>query len=603
MPSRAETLMDAVPVGFFAIRDDRLLMLNRHMRTLTGFSQDAVPVDQFWSLIPDAGEVREQLLQGTPVRFKIMADDVERWVEFRRAAVQLQGEDMLSGCLMEVTSHMRFEQKMRLVEAASREMKVAPDKERVYELVMDFAKDLLGYRNCAILERDGDALRIARQRGYTAAEKALQLPLAGDGITVAAFLTDEALYVPDVQEDDRYIEGVPGARCEYAIPITFKEEKFGVFDVQNDAVDAITLEDRTLLSTLASEMATVLKSLQTLDELRASENQYRILVETAKEGIIKLDPDETILFVNQTMSDFIGYPVDELTGKNLRDITTEEQYQVFQAKTEQRKDGMRDAYEAVFRHRNGQLLNGIVSAAPYRNPDGSFGGTFAIVTDITRMKQAEEQAAFYHSLLRHDVRNKNQVIMGYLELLLGMDLSGEQQDLAEMAFRSLESSNRLIQKVREIQRATEEQELQPVDLDPLIRDVLAEFSSELSRQEIQVQYEPIQAVVQGNELTREAFINIIGNAVAHSQADRVTLTGGRADGHVTVSIADDGRGIPDAIRKDIFSRKVKGDDSSGSGLGLHLVKTIIENQGGTIHVDSQPGEGSTFIIRFQEWQS
>jgi|GEM_PF-1431002 len=597
MPSLAETLMDAVPVGFFAVRDDRLLLLNRHMQELTGFSDSAVPVERFWERVPDAAAVREHLLQGTPVRFKIASGQMERWLEFRGADARLEEHDVLCGCLVEVTSRMRFEQKMRLVEAASREMKVAPDKAAVYGLVMDFAKDLLGYRNCAILERDGDALRIALERGYTAAEKELRLPLDGDGITVAAFVSDAAQYVPDVRGDDRYIEGVPGARCEYAIPLTFKDQTFGVFDVQNDAVDSIAPEDRALLSTLASEMATVLKSLQTLEELRESENRYRILVETAKEGIIKLDPDENILFVNRSMSDLIGYSAEELVGKSLRDITTAEQYQVFQDKTRERqRHGMRDAYEAVLRHRNGQLLNVIVSATPYRGADGLFGGTFAIMTDITRMKEAEEQAMFYHSLLRHDIRNKNQVIMGYLELLMEMDLTEEQLELADHAFTSLEANNRLIQKVRELQRATEEQELQPVALDSLLADIVGEFSSQLARQDIEVQYEPVDAVVQGNELTREMFVNVIGNAVAHSDADVITITGRTSPGHVSVSIADDGRGIPEAIKKDIFSRKVKGSRSTGSGLGLYLVKTIVESQGGSVSVRDGENGGTVFEV-------
>lgn len=598
----AETLMDAVPVGLFAIQGDALLALNRHMLELTGFSGSAIPVERFWHLIPEASEVREQLLQGMPVRFKIMTDQEERWVEFRGDTVRLQEQDVLCGCLVEVTSHIRFEQKMRSVEIASREMKVAPDKETVYSLVMDFAQDLLGYRTCAVLERDGDVLRIAKERGYTAAGKELRLPLNGDGITVAACTTNEAQYVPDVREDDRYIEGVPGACCEYAIPVTFKNQKFGVFDVQNDAVDSITPQDRTLLSTLASEMATVLRGLQTIEELRESENRYRILVETAKEGIIKLDPDETILFVNQSMSDLIGYAVEDLVGKNLRDITTEEQYAVFQEKTEQRRDGLRDAYEAVLRHKNGQLLNIIVSAAPYHDPDGSFAGTFAIMTDITRRKEVEKQAAFYHSLLRHDIRNKNQVILGYLELLMEMDLTDEQLELAELAFKSLESSNRLIQKVREIQRATEEQELQPVALDPLITDVLQEFASQFARQDVEVQYEPIDVRVEGNELIREIFVNIIGNAVAHAGANTITIASQAADKQVTISMADDGRGIPEAIKKDIFAKKVRGTDSSGSGLGLHVVKVIVDSCGGSIEVDSQPGQGTTFIIHLRKWQ-
>lgn len=598
MDHLSSQLVEALPVGLFAIVGDRLTVLNPAMAALTGLTQRQIPLKTFWALVDkEQQDVQERILQGQAARFCLHTDHGPVWVEFRGSIAR---DGTVLGCLTEVTGHVQFSQKVQAVEKVAREMKVAATRQQLYEMVMAFVKDVLGYNNCAILERDGDALVVVKQRGYRQDVTSVRLPLSGKGITVQAFTEGEPLYVPDVMRNPRYIEGVKGARCEYAVPIIYGEEPFGVLDVQNDRTDSITSEDRSLFNTLASEMAAVLQGLQTMEELRKSESRYRTLVETAKEGIIQLDTEETILFVNQSLSELVGYPVEHLVGSSLREITTEEQFAVFQQKTaDRRHQGLRDTYEAVLVHSSGRHLDVLVSAAPHYAPDGSFSGTFAIVTDITPIKEAEEKASFYHSLLRHDISNKNQLILGYLEILADTDLDREQRELVDLASRAITSSNELIRKVKELQMASESHQLKPVDVDAVLDEVIAEFSSELARRNIRIQRQPLKAQVMGDELTREIFINLIGNAITHSGGTTITIDGARRGSYLHIRIADDGMGIPDYLRSHLFTRRAKGTDSTGSGLGLHLVKTIVENQGGSIHLQETGEEGTCFEVRLR----
>ena len=587
--------VESLPVGAFVITGGNVRILNDYMEKLTGISESEIPEGKFWELINDDTEtVKRKILNGIPVRFKITGKK-DVWVEYRGGGSKR--DETVFGCLIEVTSHVLFDEKMRAVEKVSREMKVASSKRELYSLAMDFTKDVLGYKNCAILERDNNHLKVVRERGYDRRTYLMRLPLKGKGITPHVFNNNEAWYVPDVMNVEEYIEGVPGARCEYAIPISFKDEKYGVFDVQNDEVDSITYSDRILFNTLVSEMATVLKGLQTLEKLKESESRYRILVENAKEGIIKLDKDENILFVNQSLSDLVGYPVKELTSMNLRDITTEEQFEIFKQKTALRKEGVRDSYEAVLVHKNGKILNVMISAAPYYTPRRKFAGTFAIVTDITKIKEAEERAAFYHSLLRHDIGNKNQVIMGYLELLMDTELKKDQRELVEIAYNAIQSSNKLIKKVKEMQIASEERGHFPVNLHSMLEKIVREFSGEAEKRGMKIHYNPVNGTVRGDELLREVFSNLVGNAIAHSGGKNITISGINGRKYVTVSIEDDGDGIPEYIRKSIFDRKVKGKESKGSGLGLYLVKTILDGYGGKIELKDRNGGGTAFMVK------
>ena len=595
MSSMERKFVESLPVGAFVITGGNVRILNDYMEKLTGISESEIPEGKFWELINDDTEtVKRKILNGIPVRFKITGKK-DVWVEYRGGGSKR--DETVFGCLIEVTSHVLFDEKMRAVEKVSREMKVASSKRELYSLAMDFTKDVLGYKNCAILERDNNHLKVVRERGYDRSTYLMRLPLKGKGITPHVFNNNEAWYVPDVMNVEEYIEGVPGARCEYAIPISFKDEKYGVFDVQNDEVDSITYSDRILFNTLVSEMATVLKGLQTLEKLKESESRYRILVENAKEGIIKLDKDENILFVNQSLSDLVGYRMNELTSMNLRDITTEKQFEIFKQKTALRKEGVRDSYEAVLAHKNGKILNVMISAAPYYTPRRKFAGTFAIVTDITKIKEAEERAAFYHSLLRHDIGNKNQVIMGYLELLMDTELKKDQRELVEIAYNAIQFSNKLIKKVKEMQIASEERGHFPVNLHSMLEKIVREFSGEAEKRGMKIHYNPVNGTVRGDELLREVFSNLVGNAIAHSGGKNITISGINGRKYVTVSIEDDGDGIPEYIRKSIFDRKVKGKESKGSGLGLYLVKTILDGYGGKIELKDRNGGGAAFMVK------
>jgi len=587
--------VENLPAGLFVIKGKDVFLLNDYMCELVGSQERKISEKEFWDFV-DNDEAREKIINAIPTRFKIGKGRKNEWVEYRGTINDMA----IFGCLIEITSHVLFDKKMSAVEKVSREMKVAPSRDKLYSLAMDFTKDVLGYKNCAILEREGDHLKVVRARGYDKKARSLKLPLGGKGITIHVFNKNEARYVPDVLEAEEYIEGVPGARCEYAIPITFKEEKYGVFDVQNDEVDSITYSDRILFNTLVSEMATVLKGLQTLEKLKESESNYRILVETAKEGIIKLDTEENILFVNQSLSNLLGYKTEEIVGKSLRVLTTEEQFEVFRNKTELRRKGVKDSYEAVLVRKNGKVLNVIISAAPFYSPDGKFEGTFAIVTDITRIKEAEEKADFYHSLLRHDIGNKNQVIMGYLELLMDTGLDKEQKELVDMAYRAITSSNELIKKVKEMQMASEGHEYRQISIDEELKKTIDEFSTELERKGMRINYQPTGVNIEGDELIREIFVNIIGNAIAHSGGENIDIRVAKGSKYVTILIGDDGKGIPEYIRDGIFDKKIKGRESTGSGLGLYLARTIVESYGGEIKLGE--GEGTVFEIKLPRRQ-
>jgi PAS domain S-box-containing protein len=130
---------------------------------------------------------------------------------------------------------------------------------------------------------------------------------------------------------------------------------------------------------------------QAEDALKQSEKKYRTLVETAQEGIGISDPEENLTFVNQAFAYMLGYKKQELLGKNLSQISDEEEFTKFKKETQKRKQGKLSKYEAKLFTKKGKPKYFYVSAVPIRTKNAGFKGTLAVLTDITELKRAREQ--------------------------------------------------------------------------------------------------------------------------------------------------------------------------------------------------------------------
>ncbi|HEV2913751.1 MAG TPA: PAS domain S-box protein [Pyrinomonadaceae bacterium] len=129
---------------------------------------------------------------------------------------------------------------------------------------------------------------------------------------------------------------------------------------------------------------------KTLEALRTSENKYRQIVETAREGIWMIDAQARTNYVNQRMAEMIGYTVNEMLGRHISDFMDETTARETLQKFERRKQGIAEQYERLLTHRDGTSLWVLVATNPIYGPDGDFAGSLGMISDITERKRAEE---------------------------------------------------------------------------------------------------------------------------------------------------------------------------------------------------------------------
>ncbi|MBC7219071.1 MAG: PAS domain S-box protein [Hadesarchaea archaeon] len=126
------------------------------------------------------------------------------------------------------------------------------------------------------------------------------------------------------------------------------------------------------------------------EALRASEERFRILVETMNEGMSVTDENGVITYVNNRLCEMLGYSKEEMIGRRVVDFVDSESRRTFAENFARIKKGERRIYELVRVRKDGQLVHTLTAGAPIFDADGRFSGSFAVVTDITELKRIEK---------------------------------------------------------------------------------------------------------------------------------------------------------------------------------------------------------------------
>jgi PAS domain S-box-containing protein len=357
---------------------------------------------------------------------------------------------------------------------------------------------------------------------------------------------------------------------------------------------------------------------QAEEALRDTEAKYRLIVETANEGIWLLDADFRITFVNQRMADMLGYDRAALLGKQPWDLLFEEDEPLVRQRLQRRRAGISEQADVRFRREDGGEFWTLMAARPVMDDHGNFRGVIDLFTDVTERKRAEEalkEAARrkdeFLATLAHELRNPLAPIRNALGL---QRLAGNRPELLEqtrtLMERQVEHMVHLIDDLLDVSRVTQGRiHLRKTVLD--FATVVAQAVEtarpllDKHRHHLTTTIEPDAPVVDG-DLTRlvQAVANLLHNAAKYTPpGGRISVAVRREENNAVIEVCDNGIGIPSDLLPHVFELFTQGPRAlaraeGGLGIGLTLVKSIVEMHGGTVHAYSEgQGKGSRFELR------
>lgn len=340
--------------------------------------------------------------------------------------------------------------------------------------------------------------------------------------------------------------------------------------------------------------------------------KFQKAVDSSTEAVSITTPDGAIVYVNPAWTALNGFTEAEALGRNPRLLKSEDtKPDIFVAMWEKIAAGVPFHTEDVMnRRKDGSVYQAELSIFPIR--EGSQTLFYVALTqDITLRKDVDRAKTEFVSLASHQLRTPLSAIRWYSEMLLSKyvgELNEKQRQYVKEIYsgnlRMVELVNALL-NVSRIDLGTFAVEPEPVNLVEICDSVIMELTPGINerKQTIERIYSSAPGTyIADPKLIRIVFQNFLSNAVKYTQPEgHVAVEIATKENNLYIRVTDNGYGIPKAQHSKIFEKLFRADnvrqkDTEGTGLGMYIVKAIVESSGGKIWFDSEENQGTTFHV-------
>jgi len=552
----------------------------------------------------------------TKFKEKFSEEDIIKLNTFaRQAEIAIKRAEELENLKMSKKKLKDNKNKIEELHYAVNRIEKCKNEQEIYHLVIKIAENILDFDIAEFMVKSADELVVkAKSNPNQSGNDKIGVD---EGIAGRTYRHNSSYIIRDIPN---YLKSKP-TNDDYKSGISVPVGKYGVFQAISTEKDNFDQNDLDLAEILISHVTEKLKNISNqkkikneakkierlhkfaanLESCLEKERIFELITE-ASENILDLDicktyisKDDDLVLNKYSYSDTQSsnslakklaektYNEDKiLTEDDLKNIDSKENfksiismpiasYGVFQAISKDKK---------AFEQEDTKLSKLLIDHA---------------VEALNRI-QSEGREEFLLTLLRHDLKNKNNITRGYISIVQDMELNSKQKTFLEKASTSCEESMSLIKKVGMLRKIDKEKEKKEIKLHHSLNQALDSLYKIAEEKNINIDCQKCSNKVSAGPLLKEAISNIIENCLEHSEGSRINIYSKEYEESITLIIEDDGKGISDEKLNKVFKRGFKGKDSGGLGIGMYIVKSIIDNYDGNITLGNSELGGARFEI-------
>ena len=459
----------------------------------------------------------------------------------------------------------------------------------------------------------------------------------GEGLAGWVVKHRDAILVDDLDQDERWVHlesDLQRHRSAVAAPLMVGEDVIGVLLVFNREVNFFNIEQLKLIYVIAGQVAVAINNANLYKLIREQAERLgsmlrneqeeatrsQAILEAVADGVLVTDAHNQISFLNASAERILGIKSEKVTTQTLKDFSGlfgkaaniwDEIIREWSENPSTYREG--DTYAEQLELEDGRIV--LVHLAPVMLRDQAFLGTVSIFRDITHEVEVDRLKSEFVATVSHELRTPMTSIRGYVDILLmgaAGALTENQTHFLDIIRNNTERLNILVTDLLDISRLESGRitlSPQPVALKEIADDVIANISRRSQEDEkpmgfsLEVEAE-LPRVYADPDRLRQIINNLVENAYHYTPENgQIILSLRTVEGRdeAQVDVQDNGVGIAIDDQAQVFDRFYRGEDplvlaTPGTGLGLPIVKQLIEMHKGRIWVESSGkiGEGSTF---------
>ncbi len=401
---------------------------------------------------------------------------------------------------------------------------------------------------------------------------------------------------------------------QLAVPITHHSKTLGVLLVSRGSAEGFSEHDAKLLRLVATRLAVLVENASLYHDVNSRRERWEAVFRFTEEGIVIFDRSGVVVGFNPASTDITQYHATDAIGKPFgkifKTIGPDSAGGTITPIERVLREGVTIAKsEQLIENRTGGRIWTEISYSPIFDDTGRVTSGIAIIRNTTKDREVEEIKSDFISIVSHELRTPLTAIKGFLSMTLKNDFGALSEKQYHYLSRVYQSNQRMIDLVEDLMDATYIESgkinltINPVAMETVISEVVGEVAGKGAANQIMINVrrrQRLPLVLADETRLHQIVLNLIDNAIKYSMPGTVVEIDFKIQGdELVTTVSDHGVGISKNQLDRLFTKFGRifnplSIQAGGTGLGLYIVKNLVESHNGHIWVTSQEGKGSKF---------